>query len=577
MHLNFFHFVSGYYSIISVSNTTMRSFLAVIFMLANTQFAGAQTFTWAGKMDATRPRSVHVDPDGNVFTTGRFSGTVDFDPGSGVTNLNAVGASEGIYVQKLDATGNLVWAKHMAGSINGEGFTVTTDDLSNVYVIGYFRGTVDFDPGPGTAILTTPTPPFYDLFILKLDAAGNLVWVKQLINLYDGTPHASIVVDDDGNVYCAGFFKGTVDFDPGVSNYPVSAGDSYVGFILKLTTSGAFSWVRIFNTTSIVAGLTTDGDHVYVTGYFLGTLAPDQDAPATVYISKGSADSFVLKYAADGKFVWGRHMGGPGDDYGRSLTLDNTGNLILGGEFQQTAEFNIGGTSTMLTSAGQLDVFLQKFDVSGNFVWVKQIGGTEYEALQKISISSTGNLYVAGQFAGTASFNIGTTPEIFTTSGSVSFMLKINPSEEIDWMISYPAHQLFMAVEGDFTYAAGVFFSTIDFDPGSGSYPLTAGGIGSAFILKLNNEVITGVEDIETGFSVYPNPVRSIAILDIEKNATQKFKVRVIDMQRNVVGEQIIAGGTGTQIDMTGLSTGSYILEITNPDNKVRVIRLIKN
>jgi len=561
-----------------ITDTGMKSFVAVIFILATIQCSVAQTLNWAGKMDATRPATVHADADGYIYTTGKFSGTVDFDPGPGVANLTAVGASEGIYVQKIDASGNLVWAKHMAGSINGEGFSMATDDLSNVYIIGYFRGTVDFDPGAGATSLTTTIPPFYDLFIQKLDIDGNLIWVKQIRNLYDGTPTASIALDGEGNVYCTGFFRGTVDFDPGVNDYPVTAADDYVGFILKLDGSGTFSWVNVLNTTSNIIGHTIDGDHVYVTGYFLGSLSPDPDAPATVYLSKGMADAFVLKYTADGGFVWGRQIGGPGGDYGRSLALDNNKNIILGGEFQQTADFNIGGTPTMLTSVGQLDIFLQKFDPSGNSVWVKQIGGTEFEELEKVSISITGSLYVAGQFAGTASFNIGTTPETFTSPGPVKFMLKVSPSEEIDWMISYQTNQLFMAVEGDLVYSAGVFFSTIDFDPGEGSYPMTAfgGGFGTAFVLKLNSEVITSVEENTTGFSVYPNPIRSIAFLSIEKNCTQKFTARVTDMQQHIVWEQVVLGGSETQIDISGLVAGSYILELRDSDNKVKVMRLIK-
>jgi hypothetical protein len=97
---------------------------------------------------------IAVDSSGNVYTTGRFHGTVDFDPGAGTKNLTSAG-SDDIFVSKLDSVGNFVWAISMGGSNSDQGRGISVDSSGNVYTTGAFQGTSDFDPGAGTANLTS--------------------------------------------------------------------------------------------------------------------------------------------------------------------------------------------------------------------------------------------------------------------------------------------------------------------------------------------------------------------------------------------------------------------------------------
>ena len=111
---------------------------------------------------------VAVDAAGNVYTTGSFKGTVDFDPGAGVTNLTSAGEAD-VFVQKLDLSGNFVWVVGMGGPSSDLGYGVAVDAGGNVYITGYFTGTVDFDPGAGMTNLTSVGS--IDVFVLKLAAA----------------------------------------------------------------------------------------------------------------------------------------------------------------------------------------------------------------------------------------------------------------------------------------------------------------------------------------------------------------------------------------------------------------------
>ena len=187
----------------------MRNISIVIsLMLFSSLQAQDANLTWAKSIGGTSDdvgQSVAVDASGNVYTTGSFYGAVDFDPGTGIFNVTT--AVWSIFISKLDASGNFVWAKSIpAGVIDYS--TVVVDVSGNIYIIGQFSGTVDFDLGPAIFNVTAggPVP---DLFILKLDASGNFVWAKNM------TIHGySIAVDVSGNVCITGYFQGTVDFDP---------------------------------------------------------------------------------------------------------------------------------------------------------------------------------------------------------------------------------------------------------------------------------------------------------------------------------------------------------------------------
>jgi hypothetical protein len=114
--------------------------------------------------------SIAVDATGNVYTTGYFEGTADFDPGAGTTNLISAGNLD-YFVSKLDPSGNFLWAKSIGGSSNEVGYSIAVDSSGNVYTTGYFAGTADFDPGAGTSNLTSVGGN--DVFVLKLSPSGD--------------------------------------------------------------------------------------------------------------------------------------------------------------------------------------------------------------------------------------------------------------------------------------------------------------------------------------------------------------------------------------------------------------------
>ena len=195
----------------------------------------AQTFDWAksfGGSGYNRGNSIAVDASGNVYTTGYFNGTGDFDPGPGTANLTPVGFVD-VFVQKLDASGNFLWAKTFGGDSSGDvGNSITVDASGNVYTTGYFVGTGDFDPGAGTANLTSAG--LIDIFVQKLDASGNFIWAKSF-GTTDSDVGNSITVDASGNVYTSGHFSQTIDFDPGSGTTNLTSVGINDIFVLKMS------------------------------------------------------------------------------------------------------------------------------------------------------------------------------------------------------------------------------------------------------------------------------------------------------------------------------------------------------
>ena len=155
---------------------------------------------------------IAVNGSGHVFVTGTFYYTSDFDPGPGIVRFTSAESSYDIFVARYDAAGNYVYAKAMGGAGFDEGYSIAVDAADNAYVTGYLSGIVDFDPGPGIFNLTSAG--VYDIFLVKIDAAGNLVFAKAMGSA--GVDYGyGVAVDGLGNAYVTGSIGATTNFDPG--------------------------------------------------------------------------------------------------------------------------------------------------------------------------------------------------------------------------------------------------------------------------------------------------------------------------------------------------------------------------
>ena len=183
--------------------------------------------------------SIAVDASGSVYVTGSFMGTADFDPDGNAASLVADSGADDVFVWKLSSVGAVVWAERAGGTGSDGGNSIAIDELGNVYITGYFRGTADFDPDGDTATLIAAGSSA-DVFVWKLSSVGAVVWAKRAggsASAFDSGN--SIVVDASGMVYVGGIFSGTADFDPGVGTSNLTAVGVWDAFVWKLTSAGA--------------------------------------------------------------------------------------------------------------------------------------------------------------------------------------------------------------------------------------------------------------------------------------------------------------------------------------------------
>lgn len=454
-------------------------------------FLNSQTFAWAVSYSNTpgatvRPISIQTDASGNVYDMGYFKGTVDFDPGPGVQSITSAGA-EDCYLIKLNSAGNLVWAKTFGGTGQESPQRMILDASSNIYVVGAFSLTVDFDPGPGTYNLTSSGN--LDAFILKLNTNGNFIWASR----FGGTAQEyvfGISVDPSGNILSCGSFSSTsVDFDPGPSVYTLTTTAGMNGFISKYDPNGNFIWAgKLTGLTCYPLSLQTDpSGNVYTVGYFQTSVDLDPGVTTYSFTSAGNSDIFINKLDASGNFVWGKHLGSTAFEDIEEIVLDASNNFYVIGRFSSTLDFDPGTAVYNLTTVGNNDAYVSKYDANGNFIWARSFGSTGQENIYGLALDPTGKVVTGGNFGFTCDFDPGTgTYNLTALGGNDAFISRLDASgnfvsaNTIASNSSDTGYGLTCDLASNI-YQSGNFGNTTDFDPGPGIYNITGNG---AYVLK---------------------------------------------------------------------------------------------
>lgn len=198
------------------------------------KYDSSGALVWVAPGMGNGPIGMDVGPSGEVVVTGRFRGSLDFDPGPGVTTLTAASFLDDAFMAKLDSAGALVWARRIGAFPNESADDVAVAANGDAFITGFFSGTVDLDPGPGTVLRTGAR------YLLKLSAAGDFVWVDVL-----DAGVQRLDLDASGNVVATGTFGGTADFDPGAGDTSLTArGDFDVPVASYSGVTGDLLWAR---------------------------------------------------------------------------------------------------------------------------------------------------------------------------------------------------------------------------------------------------------------------------------------------------------------------------------------------
>ncbi|MDP6248416.1 MAG: SBBP repeat-containing protein, partial [SAR324 cluster bacterium] len=269
------------------------------------------------------------------------------------------------------------------------GASVTVDSSDNIYVTGYTDGGLDGNIPLGNI----------DIFLVKYNSSGVKQWTKQL-----GTSEidfgSGLTVDSSDNVYVTGFTAGGLD-----GNINIGTNDI---FLVKYYDNGTKQWTKQLGTSEIDSGnaVTVDSsDNIYVTGNTKGSLDGN--------IHLGNKDIFLVKYNSSGVKQWTQQLGTSEEDSGAGVTVDSSDNIYVTGHTK--------GSLDGYTNSGGSDIFLVKYYDNGTKQWTKQLGTSEYDSANGVTVDSSDNIYVTGSTNGGLDGN--------THSGRHDiFLLKYNSS-----------------------------------------------------------------------------------------------------------------------------------------------------
>ena len=495
------------------------SLIFALLLITACAFAQAPNWQWAAQAGGSSDDyglGIATDDNGNSYVTGYFRDTATF----GSYSLTSSGEFD-IFVAKMDANGNWLWATQAGGSNSDCGLAIAIDNNGTSYVTGSFQDTATF----GSYSLTSNGG--YDIFVAKMDANGNWLWVAQAGG--SNTDYGiGIAIDDNGSNYVTGIFHGT----PVFGSYSLTSSGHSDIFAAKMDANGNWLWATQAGGNSDDFGskiaIDENGDS-YVTGRFYYTATFGSYS----LTSSGHIDIFVAKMDANGNWLWATNAGGSSWDQGGGIAIDENGNSYVTGWFSDTAYFG----SYSLTSSGYLDIFVAKMDATGNWLWATKAGGSSFDQGGGIAIDDNGNSYVTGGFQGTATFGSYS----LTSSGNEDiFVAKMDANGNWSWAAKAGGsdydYGIAIAIDDNGnSYVTGDFQGTATF----GSYSLTSSGDDDIFVAKLNSFVFAEneINPAVNSLSNHPNPFNPSTTISFELNTeiTEDTEISIY----NLKGEKI--------------------------------------
>jgi PKD repeat protein len=468
---------------------------------------------------------ITTDPSGNLYVTGCFSGTVQF----GSSTLISNGATEDVYVCKLDPSGNSIWAIKAGGSTPDYGNAIQRDISGNLYVTGWYSTTAAF----GSSSVTTSGGN--EVFVARCDPNGTWQWVAS-----GGTPGIDIgydiAIDNDDNSYVTGYVN---------AGYPVIFGSDTISivsdfsdvFVAKCDSNGLWQWLLVNGGLSwdVGYGIVTENCSQYVTGYF--SLAVNFD-PILLTASGNTPDAFIGKYTHDANACASLYTSDTTvcEKFCISFFDQSVNNpiswlwLFPGGSPSSSTDQNPSGIC--YNDPGTFDVTLITTSASGNDTLLLQDYITVYPTPPIPVISQNGYT--------------------LTSSPATAYQWQFNNSD-----IPGATNQSYDAIQ------SGYYAVYISNENGCTSY-------ATIYVL------ITGIEKGISDFNAFTYPNPSDGKITVELSYAEKQVESAIDVL-NITGQKVFSSNkkitpldSRIQIDLSGVAPGIYFIEIRSENGFVR-------
>jgi len=541
----------------------------------STYQSNAQCWQWAVNFGGTSletTTSMAVGPDGLTAVTGEFMGTAII----GGDTLTA-SAGRDVFTAILDSNGLVLKAMGGVGDgVENIGNGVAQDANGNIFVTGNFTGTITFGDVP------LVSAGLGDIFIVKYDASGNLLWAKRAGGGSEIWAH-DIAVDPTGNCYIIGEFYDSAGFD----NQGVLSTFALDVFTAKYDPDGNALWAASCgsNSSDLGYGIAADDlGNVYIAGYFQSEFIFNN----IPYNTLGNRDGFVAKYDAAGNPLWATVGGGSRNEHFYKIAVDGDGNNIyVTGDFESDSIFVDGITLINKNSAGiRYDILLMNFDAAGVAQWGIRAGAMEHDYANDVTVDDNGDVYITGTFNDTIVFENTT---LINDDGDF-YIAKYNNSGTGLWAKSSTYNSAGAAsnsistfknrplIAGDFV--AGPAPPIVVFDNDT----LISNGSRDAFVSKIGppcNSNPTGIEDhIDNALSwgVFPNPFNDRLNIQVDDKAQGSIDLKLYSLHGGLVFSERYSGYENIALSTDHLPSGIYVLQLRTSDSiqSIRMVKMVK-
>lgn len=524
--------------------------------------------------------SITNDEQGNSYLCGWYSGTLTLNTFSAPFSGHPDG-----FIVKYDKDGDIKWIQNFSNAKRDICFSVKADKSGNTY-LGIVAEGLSYSIG--TYTLTRPDTKIFTI-ILKMDATGNILWLKAT----NGAESVGSELDVNGdNVVVTGYFG----LNPlSIDNQTITPiGTKSHVFIAKFNTNGVLQWLKLDGIDANVeprdVSVNNQGE-IFISGVFSGTVS----VFGTYTLTGGGQFSYVgflLKYNANGSLMWAKGFYTQNySSYGNAVTSDENGHVYLVGYFNGSF---VSDTYT-LTSNNNYNGFILKFDTNGNTLWAKQEGANLFEEITDASLDNAGNLYVCGNYQSPV-LTIGN----YTLSNDTNYGSNFSLYTSNFFVAAYtPSGQNIMAKSGGnkfakdnatclsvdnwgYIHVAGWFTGL---NTTIGAHTITNAisaekNRRALFYAKIGGPLVS-VEENEIKhqqFKLYPNPAIDFLTIDLQTSqnnfANRIYEVILFDNSGKRIRE--IQMDSEKQINISDLAPGVYLLQLITTGTSVSVQKFIK-
>ena len=508
--------------------------------------------------------SLDVNDAEQIAIAGSFSGSIDCDPGAGSYMFTSAGLSDAFSIL-LDSDGTLIWGVRMGGAFNDQANSICFDPSGNTYCTGYFQSTANLFPDTSLTSLTSNGTD--DIFIFKVNSIGTVEWIDQFGGNNSDFGN-EIKSDSQGNIYVAGNFQSTIDFDNGPGITMLSPTQSSDIYLVKIDSLGNSIWAEQLSGSSLFGGLAmkiSKNNKIYIAGVFVAP-ADFDPGPSVFNLSPvGGTDGFLIELSTNGSMSWVKAFGGVGYDYCASVCTDNSDQAFVSGTFSYTVDFDPNGAVYNLTSNGALDVFLIKLGPCTPTIFSPSALACHTFTLNGISYDSTG-IYIQNlnNLAGCDSTIIlhltiySTNANVSVNGGTITANMNLATYQWLDCNNNYAA------ISGETNQS---FSPTTN---GNFAVSVTSSNCTDTSVcVQVNSAKVNNISN--KSIQLYPNPAsRYIMIKSIDEIET----IKIFNLTNYCL---LTSYSISEPLDISQLSPGVYVVEAKTKNQYISKQLLIKN